>query len=54
MTKCRLIKNFYNGLDISTKTLIDATIGGAFMFKTLEDATNLLEEMAMNNYQWPI
>ena len=31
---------------------IDATTQGSFMSKTLEDAYNLLETMASNNYQW--
>ena len=31
---------------------IDATAQGMFMRKTLEDAYNLLETMASNNYQW--
>lgn len=45
MTKWRLVKNFYDGLDASTKTLTDAIASGAFMSKILEDATNLLVEM---------
>jgi hypothetical protein len=47
------MQNFYNGLNASTRTLIDATLGGAFMNKSQDDAYNLLEEMATNNYQWP-
>jgi protein-tyrosine-phosphatase len=47
------VQNFYNGLNASTRTLIDAASGGAFMSKSQDDAYNLLEEMAMNNYQWP-
>ena len=31
---------------------IDATTQGSFMSKTPEDAYNLLETMASNNYQW--
>ena len=31
---------------------IDATAQGSFMSKTPEDAYNLLETMASNNYQW--
>ena len=47
------VQTFYNGLIPSTRTLIDAASGGAFMSKTQEEADNLLEEMAMNNFQWP-
>ena len=36
-----------------TITLIDAALGGAFISKSHDDAYNLLEEMVMNNYQWP-
>ncbi|XP_062119231.1 uncharacterized protein LOC133832979 [Humulus lupulus] len=31
----------------------DAASGGAFMSKSANEAYDLLEEMAMNNYQWP-
>ena len=31
---------------------IDAIAQGSFMSKTLEDAYNLLETIASNNYQW--
>ncbi|XP_062118769.1 uncharacterized protein LOC133832440 [Humulus lupulus] len=35
------------------RTIIDAVTGGAFMSKSANEAYELLEEMAMNNYQWP-
>jgi hypothetical protein len=44
--------NFYNGWNVSIRTLIDTPSNGAFMSKSQDDAYNLLEEMAMNNYQW--
>ena len=53
LPKWMQVQNFYNGLNASTRTLIDAASGGAFMCKSQDDAYNLLEEMAMNNYQWP-
>ncbi|XP_061981417.1 uncharacterized protein LOC133701500 [Populus nigra] len=53
LPKWMQVQNFYNGLNASTRTLIDAASGGAFMSKAQDDAYNLLEEMAMNNYQWP-
>ena len=37
-----------------TRTLIDVAAGGAFMSKTQDAAYEFLEEMAVNNYQWPI
>ncbi|XP_062083367.1 uncharacterized protein LOC133789582 [Humulus lupulus] len=51
--KWMLVHNFYNGLCGTTRTIIDAAAGGAFMSKGADEAYELLEEMAMNNYQWP-
>ncbi|XP_062117695.1 uncharacterized protein LOC133831427 [Humulus lupulus] len=48
-----LVHNFYNGLCGTTHTLIDAAAGGAFMRKSANEAYDLLEEMAINNQQWP-
>ncbi|XP_062109879.1 uncharacterized protein LOC133821751 [Humulus lupulus] len=48
-----LVHNFYNGLCGTTRTLIDAAAGGAFMRKSANEAYDLLEEMAINNQQWP-
>ena len=48
------IQMFYNGLNGQTRTIVDAAYGGTLMSKTAEGATSLLEEMASNNYQWPI
>ncbi|XP_060959491.1 uncharacterized protein LOC133030733 [Cannabis sativa] len=48
-----LVHNFYNGLVGNTRTLIDAAAGGAFMRKSANEAYDLLEEMALNNQQWP-
>lgn len=33
--------------------MVDATAGGTLMSKTHEEAYELLEELASNNYQWP-
>ena len=43
---------FYNGLGASTRTLVSAALGGAFMGNTQDEAFGLFEDMAMNNYQW--
>ncbi|XP_060969856.1 uncharacterized protein LOC133037064 [Cannabis sativa] len=37
----------------NTKTIIDIAAGGAFMRKSANEAYEQLEEMAMNNQQWP-
>ncbi|XP_062086290.1 uncharacterized protein LOC133792404 [Humulus lupulus] len=51
--KWMLVHNFYNGLCGTTRTIIDVAAGGAFMSKSGNEAYEFLEEMAMNNYQWP-
>ncbi|XP_062089489.1 uncharacterized protein LOC133796024 [Humulus lupulus] len=51
--KWMLVHNIYNGLCGTTRTIIDAAEGGAFMSKSANETYELLEEMAMNNYQWP-
>ncbi|XP_062103817.1 uncharacterized protein LOC133814930 [Humulus lupulus] len=51
--KWLLVHTFYNGLGGNTRTIIDAASGGAFMRKSANKAYELLEEMAMNNYNWP-
>ena len=47
------VQTFYNGLSSSTRTSIDAAAGGALMGKSYDEAYDLLETMAANNYQWP-
>ena len=37
----------------NTHTLVDAASGGAFMRKSVNAAYELLEEMALNDQQWP-
>ncbi|XP_062104324.1 uncharacterized protein LOC133815505 [Humulus lupulus] len=38
----------------TTRAIIDAASEGVFMRKSANEAYDILEEMAMNNYQWPI
>ena len=47
------VHTFYNNLSDSTRTLIDASIGGALMKKTTDQAYGILEDMATNSNQWP-
>lgn len=49
-----LVQTFYNGLNGSTRNMVDAAAGGTIMRKTPEEAYELLEEMASNSYQWPV
>ncbi|XP_062085819.1 uncharacterized protein LOC133791927 [Humulus lupulus] len=53
IVKWMLVDTFYNGLRGNTRTIIDVAAGGAFMSKSAHEAYELLEEMAMNNYNWP-
>ncbi|XP_062080468.1 uncharacterized protein LOC133785233 [Humulus lupulus] len=53
IVKWMLVHTFYNGLRGNTRTIIDAAVGGAFMSKSTNEAYELLQEMAMNNYNWP-
>ena len=46
-----MVQTFYNGLNYSTKTHVDAATGGALIGKSIEEAQQLIEEMAANNYQ---
>ena len=43
---------FYNGLSDPTRTVIDASTGGALMKKTKDQAYGILEDMATNSNQW--
>ena len=47
------IHNSYYGLNAHIRTPIDASMGGALMKKTINEAYELLEDMATNSYQWP-
>ena len=52
LTRWMQIHNFYNGLNARTRTLIDASTGGALMKKTINEAYELLKDMETNSYQW--
>ncbi|KAG8496910.1 hypothetical protein CXB51_008094 [Gossypium anomalum] len=43
---------FYNGVNPSTRQMIDAAVGGTINNKTPEAAYEFIEEMSLNNYQW--
>ncbi|WRX25984.1 Retrotransposon gag domain - like 10 [Theobroma cacao] len=45
------VQTFYNGLIGHVQTTIDAVARGALMAKSIDEAYDLLEEMAINNYQ---
>ena len=45
--------HFYNGLRDATRIVIDASVGGALMKKTTDQAYEILEDTATNSNQWP-
>ena len=47
------VHTFYNDLSDSTRSVIDASAGGALMKKTTDQAYGILEDMATNSNQWP-
>lgn len=47
-----LIENFYNGLDQTVRSALDAAAGGSLMGKSEVEARELIEEMALHNYQY--
>lgn len=44
------VQMFYNGLSGQVQTTIDTAAGRAFTRKSIDEAYDLLEEMASNNY----
>ena len=53
LTRWMQVHTFYNSLSDSTRTVIDASVGGALMKKTTDQAYGILEDMATNSNQWP-
>ena len=53
LTRWMQVHTFYNGLRNSTRTMIDASAGGALMKKTTDQAYEILEDAATNTNQWP-
>ena len=47
------VNTFYNDLRDATKTVIDASTGGALMKKTTDQAYEILEDTTTNRNQWP-
>ena len=47
-----LIRTFYNGVTSFTRDSIDAKAGGFLMRKTMDEAAQLLDRMALDNCLW--
>lgn len=43
---------FYNLFTYGERNLVDAAAGGCLMNKQVDEAFELIEEMATNHYQW--
>ena len=48
------VHNFYNGLSAPTRTLFDASDRRAIMGRNEVEAYQILENIALNNCQWPV
>ncbi|KAH9716568.1 hypothetical protein KPL71_021504 [Citrus sinensis] len=46
------LETFYNGLNLSTRLMVDALANGALLSKSYTEAYEILERIANNNYQW--
>ena len=53
LTRWMQVHTFYNGLSDATRTVIDASAGGALMKKTMNQVYEILEDTATNTNQWP-
>ncbi|KAH9780492.1 hypothetical protein KPL71_008099 [Citrus sinensis] len=47
------LETFYNGLNQSTRLMVDASANGALLSKSYNEAYEILEIITNNNYQWP-
>ncbi|XP_040951532.1 uncharacterized protein [Gossypium hirsutum] len=48
------VQTYYNGLNHSTRLLIDAAAGGTLNNKTPEETYEFIEEVALNSYKWQV
>ncbi|XP_057803366.1 uncharacterized protein LOC131018669 [Salvia miltiorrhiza] len=46
------METFYNGLNGPTRMVLDASANGAILSKSYDEAYEILERIATNNYQW--
>ena len=53
LPKWMQVHHFYNGLNGTTRTLLDASAGGGTYEQSEDEAYQLLENIAINNCQWP-
>ena len=53
LTRWMQVHTFYKGLSDSARTIIDASVGGALMKTTTDQAYEILEDTTTNTNQWP-
>ncbi|XP_062103792.1 uncharacterized protein LOC133814906 [Humulus lupulus] len=49
---CIQMETFYNGLNAASRMVLDASANGAILSKSYNEAFEILERIASNNYQW--
>ncbi|KAM6589718.1 hypothetical protein CsatA_012323 [Cannabis sativa] len=49
---CIQLETFYNGLNAASRMVLDASANGAILSKSYNEAFEILERIASNNYQW--
>ncbi|GJR71829.1 reverse transcriptase domain-containing protein [Tanacetum coccineum] len=54
LTKRAIIQIFYHGLDEPTQGILDVTAGGIFLYKTLNQAFQFLDDKVLFEHDWPI
>ncbi|XP_071699140.1 uncharacterized protein [Rutidosis leptorrhynchoides] len=52
LTKKEFINTFYRGTNFQTKQYLDSSSGGVFMYNSPNAAEKLLEDIAVNTYEW--
>ena len=53
LTKWMQVHTFYNSLSDSARTIIDSSVGGALMKKTIDQTYEISEDTTTNTNQWP-
>ncbi|GKD24487.1 hypothetical protein Tco_1230701 [Tanacetum coccineum] len=54
LTKGAIIQIFYHGLDEPTQGILDVTAGGIFLYKTLNQAFQFLDDKVLSKLYWSI
>ncbi|GJS96787.1 reverse transcriptase domain-containing protein [Tanacetum coccineum] len=54
LTKGAIIQIFYHGLDEPTQAILDVTAGGIFLYKSLNQAFQFLDDKVLFEHDWPI